>query len=141
MQKERSLKGFFIRALVVFLITTLISGLVLLIETLIGYKFNKEAFLMITNATFIGGLVVTCFYVLSVLSNEGAYDLLTYSVKLFWYNTFNRNVRKTKLAASYADYREEKRGKVKNSTLFLLIGALPYLLAGIILGIISANMR
>lgn len=121
--------------LISFIVASAIFGISILVQTWTGRKFPDDTLLILSNAAFIGGVLVACFYILVVLSSNGAYDLLTYSIKLVWYNTFNRNVRKTKLAASYADYKEEKRGKKKVDTSFIIVGATPYIIAGILLAI------
>ena len=75
-----------------------------------------------------------CSYFIVLLADAGTFDMLSYAVKLFWYNTFNKEVRKTKLAPTFADYREEKRGKKRtNSVSFLLIPGILVLAIGLLL--------
>ena len=135
LEKREQIRSWLIGLLITFIVTTVIAGLALLFQILYGLTFQEDALRIMCNCTFFAGVIVAAFYVLVVLSNNGAYDLLTYSIKLVWYNTFHKNVRKSKLAASYPDYREEKRGKKKTNVSFMIVGALPYIIAGIILAI------
>lgn len=133
--RKEEIRSWLIGLLISFIVTTCIAGLSVLFQVVSGIKFEEDGLRIMCNATFAAGILVACFYVLVILSNNGAYDLLTYSIKLVWYNTFYKNVRNSKLSASYAEYREEKRGKKHSRTSFMIVGALPYIIAGIILSI------
>lgn len=133
--KKDKIRSYLIGILVSFIITTVIAGLAILFQLAEGIKFEDQALRIMCNATFFSGIIMACVYVLVVLSNNGAYDLFAYSIKLVWYNTFHKNVRHSKLAASYAEYREQKRGKERTNTSFMIVGATPYIIAGILLAI------
>lgn len=135
--KERNIKGFIIGTIVSFVVTGLIMGIILLIVFLSKQSFAKEEiYVGWIDALTVSSIMMVLFYLLNLLTREGAFDILAYSFKLVWYNTFYRSIKDTKLPKSYREYRELKASKPKESNLFLIAGALPYLLAGIVLMII-----
>ena len=132
--KERDYKGFIIGSIVTFIVTGLIMGLILLISFTAVSELTKEVVIVgWIDALTLSGIFMLLFYLLNLLSREGAFDILAYSFKLVWYNTFYRSIKETKLPRTYREYRELKRGKKGESLYFLLIGPLPYLVAGLIL--------
>lgn len=134
---ERDYKGFIIGSIVTFVVTGVIMGLVLLISfTQVSELTRQAAFVGWIDALSISAVLMILFYLLNLLSREGAFDMLAYSIKLVWYNTFHRSIKETKLPSTYREYRELKRAKRKDGLLFLLIGPLPYLVAAVIVMII-----
>ncbi len=132
--KGGSKKGYLIGLIISFGVCTLMAGLLIIIEVF-GLKmtFSQDGYLIMIDACTISGGLMLLFWVIVLLTNEGAFDLIAYSVKLVWYNTFHKSLRKVKLARNYAEYREEKRLKGKVNMSFLALGGAPYLLAGLIL--------
>ena len=98
-----------------------------------GRGWNYNPLLNVIDGLSLSGLFGLLTFCLVHLSRAGAFDILSYSVKLVWYNTFRRNIRQTALPSSYAEYKELKHGDERESVLFLVIGSLPCLIAGIIL--------
>ncbi len=92
----------------------------------------KNIYKNLCDAFFIPSIIGVLFYLLNLVSKEGAFDAIAYSVKLVFYTTFYSNIRKTKLPSSYREYRELKRGKKRTSPSFLLAGSLPYLICSIL---------
>ena len=133
--EKKSYKGFIIGSIISFVITGLIMGIVLLIGYTSRGEHTKELVIWVDGLT-LSGFIMVLFYLLNLLTREGAFDILAYSIKLVWFNTFYRNVRETKLPKSYREYRELKAAQAKDSNLFLIVGASPYIIAGIILYII-----
>lgn len=128
-------KNYLIGLLVSFLITGVLFGGIILIEVF-GLKRALEggtAYLVFIDALTLSGGLMGAFYLLTLLSNQGVFDALAYSIQVAWINTFHRNLRETKLAKNFHDYREEKnRGRNRNLS-FIALGAAPYLVAGLIL--------
>ena len=132
-KKERR-RHYLIGLLISVIITALVSGLFILIQYLAGRRFPADGLLIMINSLTSAGGIIILFYFLILLSDGGAYDLLAYSIKLFWVNTFHRNVRKTKLPPTFREYRELKRkNKRKESLSFILLGGLPFLIIGLLL--------
>lgn len=133
-EKRGSLKRYLIGLAISIAVTVAIGGLMIWIQTLNGHKFPEDGLLIWINALTISGVVMISVYFLVLLGDAGAFDMLAYAVKLFWYNTFNKEVRKTKLAPTFADYREEKRGKKRQGSVsFLLFPGLLALVIGLLL--------
>ena len=126
-------KDFLIGLLITFIVTGAITGIIILLEvTSLGKTWKSDGYLILINSFTISSIFVELYALLVLVSNEGAFDAITYGVKLAFYVTFFKETRKTKLAKNYTEYRELKRGKRKNHISFIFLGALPYLLAGII---------
>ncbi|MCR5185175.1 MAG: DUF3899 domain-containing protein [Bacilli bacterium] len=133
-QKKRNFKGYLIGLLICIVITALITGLSILIQVLAGRNYQDNTLLIWINALCTGGALMMMFYILVKLSDEGAYDLLGYSIKLVWYNTFRREIRKTHLAPNFHTYREEKRRKKREVNMsFIFFPGLLFLIIGLIL--------
>ena len=66
-----------------------------------------------------------------LLTKEGAFDAIVYGVKLAFYTTFYSNIRKTKLPATYGEYRELKRGQKRTNLLYIVFSAIPYIIVGL----------
>lgn len=133
-ERNEKLKHFLIGLAISTGVTIVLVGALIGLMVLVGHKFPQDGLLIWINALTIGGAVMIFAYFLVLLADAGTFDMLSYAVKLFWYNTFNKEVRKTKLAPTFADYREEKRGKKRtNSVSFLLIPGILVLVIGLLL--------
>ena len=134
---ERDYKGFIIGSIITFVVTGVIMGLVLLISfTQVSELTTQAAYVGWIDALSISSVLMILFYLLNLLSREGAFDMLAYSIKLVWFNTFYRSIKETKLPSTFREYRELKRAKRKDGLSFLLVGPLPYLVAAVIVMII-----
>lgn len=131
-------KGFFTGLISSFIVGLIIGLIVFLIEYFGQYKGNVvydsvSYYSMLTNIFSIPGVILILLYLIMFVSKEGAFDAIAYSFKLVFYNTFRKDLRQTKLPATYGDYRLLKSSKPRSSSLFLLFSAIPYIIAGIIL--------
>ena len=133
--KAHKVRNFIIASVISFFITGVICGIIIVIEYFgLNRRFEGDmSYVIWIDALTLSGGFMGAFYLLSLLTNQGVFDALVYSVKLVWVNTFHRNVRETKLAKTFADYREEKNRSRKTSLAFMVVGAAPYLLTGLIL--------
>lgn len=123
-------RGYWLSVLISFLITGAICGSIFLIQY---FGTDFEIWEIWINALTLSGGLMILFYLLTLLTNQGVFDALTYGIKLAWTNLFHKNLRKTKLARTYAEYREEKNRGNKRNMSFMVIGGAPYLLVGLIL--------
>ena len=136
-QKERDYKTLIIGSIVTFVVTGVIMGIILLISFTQVTEVTREiAYVGWIDATGLASVIMILFYILNLLSREGAFDILSYSFKLVWYNTFHRSIKETKLPRTYREYRELKRGSRSERLNFLIIGPLPYIITCIVLMII-----
>lgn len=133
-------KRLLIGTIITFASVTLTAAIIYVLKSLFdmanGSQFTTNTFLNIIDGLSIAGILGVLIFVLTWLSGAGAFDIIAYSLKLAFYNTFRRNVRQTALPNSYAEYKELKHGKKSDSYLFLLLGSLPCLTVGIVLAII-----
>lgn len=123
-------KGYYIGLIITFIILGLLSLCVYFYEIYVlnVTNINKN----LTDSFFIPSIISILFYLLSVVTKNGAFDIIAYSIKLVFYSVFYSNIRKSKLPASYKEYKEIKRGSKRTSTSFLFFSAIPYLSISII---------
>lgn len=78
---------------------------------------------ILSDGFFVAGVVLSCVGLIIFVGNGGVFDMLSYSVILF-FSLFRKNLeRKYK---DFYEYREAKKGK-KRSLAFLLIVGLFYI--------------
>ena len=103
-------KGFIKGLIITFIVSLLVAGLIFSLQFL-GLEEKNDADIMVAvvdSLTLSGGLGVIV-YLLSLLSEHGAFDIISYSVKLLWYNTFHKNIKNTALPKNYTEYKMLKR--------------------------------
>lgn len=145
MDEKRNYKRLVIGSLITFGISIFVAGIIFALAALNfqnqGLDWKEETNLLhgLVDATSIAGLFGILAWAMMLLSDKGAFDILAYSLKLVWYNTFKKSIRETALPKTYAEYVELKRGDRGKSYLYILLGSLPSLIIGIIL-IIPFNL-
>lgn len=133
-ERNEKLKHFLIGLAISTGVTVVLTGGLIGLLVLMGLKFPQDGLLIWIDALTVAGVIMISAYFLVLIADAGTFDMISYAVKLFWYNTFNKEVRKTKLAPTFADYREEKRGKKRTNTVsFLLIPGIIVLVIGLLL--------
>ena len=136
-KKENRDDSSFIKGLIICLIIdAIIAGL------FIGFSFlssemdwNRDKFVILSDAFSFPGIYTILFFLISWVSGEGAFDAISYGVQVAFYTVFYKDLRKTKLPKTYADYRDLKRSRKKGRTLFILVSGAIFLLIGIIFSI------
>ena len=133
LNKKKIDKGFIIGLIVCFLVCLLITFVVIMQE-IYGQNrnFAIEYRTILTDGFTISGGLMCLFYLLVYVSDEGAFDIISYSIKLVWNVTFHKNVRETNLPRTYAEYRELKRAKPRTNFKFMLFSGLFFFIIGII---------
>ena len=128
-------KRLLIGSIITFAVSVLVALGIYLLKSFydVGAKesFDAHTLRNVIDGLSISGLFGVLIYCIVWLSQAGAFDIIAYSMKLVWYNTFRRNVRQSALPSSYAEYKELKHGDDQKSFLFLLIGSLPCLIIGL----------
>lgn len=123
------MKKIFIKYLVTILIGLIVVGAVLLVRDVFSSETAAEAFLHLTDAFFISGVLITSAGALVFTSNHGAWDMLAYGVSSFM-DLFRK--REKKKYDSFYDYKESKSDK-KFSFGFLLICGAVFLIVSMIM--------
>lgn len=129
-------KGFIIGLIICLVINGLMAFLVSLIRISSLTTEQIDYLLVLTDGFTVSGGLMCLFYLLVFVSDEGAFDMLSYSIQLVWNVTFHKNVRETKLPKTYAEYRAMKRSKPRLNLRFILYSGLLYLIIGLIIWII-----
>ncbi len=110
-------------------------GLLLVLAFLLSRGFFKESIpleriRMLSDGFFIVGILIACIGALLFVSQHGAFDAITYSIRTFWWFTQIR--RHTKKHETYREYRERLNDKPKAPFLFLVFCGFGFLaVAGI----------
>ncbi|MCQ2776270.1 MAG: DUF3899 domain-containing protein [Bacilli bacterium] len=133
-------KGFIIGLIITFIVSLLLAaalfGVGVLVTQAEGHEWDANLLVNFVDAFSLSGLLGILIYLMAWVASKGAFDMIAYSVKLFWYNTFHKSTKDTNLPGTYQEYVELKHGQEKESNLYLLLGSLPTLLIGLILFII-----
>ena len=94
-------------------------------------EYSKNMYVL-TNATFVTGVLCFAFGVLFVLANGGAFEMLVYGISRF-FSLFQKDPSKVKFKTFY-DYHMYKSAEPKTSFLFMIIdGLIIVLLSGVFL--------
>lgn len=143
---SKSRKDFWIQ----FLIGSLIVIAVAIITAIAVYVNltsweNRESqpkfvFHILADAFSISGLVGLLFYLMTFVSSQGAFDMLSYSVQLVFLITFRRKYREENFPKNYYEYKVMKDHEERKAYAGLLWPSLIFLVIGIILLIIYMNI-
>ena len=136
MQKEQELKKqrtreFIIGLIISLVINAIIAGLMIYLN-----EFNEEALTsqwlkLLSDSFAFPGLFTLLLYLLAWVSEEGAFDAISYSVQLLFVTIFQKDLKESKLPKTYADYRALKKREDKKDTKFLLVSGGIFFLIGI----------
>ena len=129
---KRITKGFVIGLIICIIINCLITFSVAMVKIANYPSDNINYLSVLTDGFTISGGLMSLFYLLVFVSDEGAFDILSYSIQLVWNVTFHKNVRETKLPKTYAEYRALKRAKPRLDVKFILYSGLLFLFIGIV---------
>ena len=126
-EEQKSLrKAFWISFAISFAVSIGVAvGSYFLIKS--GLGENPDKWRLWADTATLPAVLFIVMFLLVKLSDFGAFDAIAYAIKLVVTMTFYSNVRKTKLPASYREYRELKQGKKRVNALFLIYTALPYI--------------
>lgn len=108
-----------------FLIGAAIALLVMGLRGIFTETEPREIMRLLSDAFFVPGVVLAGVGLLVFATNGGVFDMLVYSVILF-FNLFRRNVQDRKYRDFY-EYREAKKDRKRRSLAFLLIVGLLYI--------------
>lgn len=87
-----------------------------------SWHFNNEltkVFFLLTNCTFIVGILASCFGLLIMAANGGAFEMLNYGLKRF-FSLFQKDPTKVKFKTFY-DYHTYNTDKPKTPFLYLVV--------------------
>lgn len=138
-------KGFYIGTAITFAVLAVVSTVIFLYEfytfRTVGGNISTLTSANLTNMLsdvfLIPSIIAILFYGIMFVSKEGAFDAIAYASKLVFYSIFAKNMRSTKLPATYGDYRLMKMEKERSSSLFLLFAAIPFFVVGIVFTILA----
>lgn len=148
-KKSKFNKGFFIGLGITLFVLAVVAVAIFLFEYFtpdIRTFFDENGNRVLTQLNFLNmmsdifiipSILAILVYALMFVSKEGAFDAITYSVKLVFYSIFAKNMRHTKLPATYGEYRAMKMAQERSSSLFLLFAAIPYLITGLVFTILA----
>ena len=122
--------------LIPFIIGLLMFLWVIISHDIFKLSDKKEIFRALSDACFIPGCIIGGFGLLILLSNEGAFDIISYGLRLF-FEKFKRNINERKFE-SYYDYKVFKRGHKQSYGNVLAVGVF-YLLFAILFLILYYN--
>ncbi len=138
-EKDTDKKKIFIIGLVVsFVVCSLICLIIFLVE----YYSNKDfLYKCLTDAFSLSGLILLLSFFLVYCSFQGSFDMITYAIQVVFYTTFYKNLRETKVAKNYAEYKELKREKDRPSVYYMALVGTIFLAVGLFLLIPYYQLR
>ena len=99
-----------------------------------GYKVDPLGVSL--DAVSLSGILMLLFFFLQYLSTKGAFDFLSYALKVSIYTVFRPNFRKTGFPATYYDYKMLKDEENRKPILAILFVATIFIVVGILIYII-----
>ncbi|MEG0528920.1 MAG: DUF3899 domain-containing protein [Bacilli bacterium] len=126
-------KWFYIGFVVTFILAiSVVVGCFFYFQGVLGLTIEKSLYRMLCDSFAFPAVILLLVYALMAVSKEGAFDALSYGIQLAFFTIFYNDLRKTKIPATYTEYREIKMGKERSSFLYLLIVGLIFLFIAII---------
>lgn len=131
------------------LIYSAISLVVLsLITALVGYldvvskgvNFQEKPMIVLADAFFVSGILGVLFWLLLLVSQIGAFDMIVYGVRKFLVIIFRKHPEDSTLPETYYDYEMIKRGQKHNRFYAFLIVSCLFFIVGVILSFIANSM-
>ena len=99
-----------------------------------GYKVDPLGVSL--DAVSLSGILMLLFFFLQYLSTKGAFDFLSYALKVTIYTVFRPNFRKTGFPATYYDYKMLKDEENRKPILAILFVATIFIVVGILIYIV-----
>lgn len=145
LQKQAERERYFsARFWIVFAITIFVLSAMTFIVFMLSFNLtsaNEPAldsryFHAFSDATFISGFLGLLIYIMSIVAAQGTFDMLAYSMQVFFLNIFRPSYRKSSFPENFYEYKKLKgRNKRKrmvalfySSVLFIAAGFILYLL-------------
>jgi len=118
------------------------GGLIAALESLtLDGSLDKNIVLhILVDAFGLAGILGFAFFSLGYVASKGAFDMLSYSVKLLILNVFAPKYRQTSYPKTFYDYKVKKDSEERKAIYPLLLLSLIFLAIGIILLVIYNNL-
>lgn len=118
------------------------GGLIALLEffTLDASIDKNFALHLLVDAFGLAGILGFGFFSLGYVASKGAFDMLSYSLKLLILNVFAPKYRQTSFPKTFYDYKVKKDSEERKAIYPLMLLSLLYLAIGIILLVIYTNL-
>ncbi|MCQ2799138.1 MAG: DUF3899 domain-containing protein [Bacilli bacterium] len=118
------------------------GGLVALLEFFtLDPSIDKNFVLhLLIDAFGLAGILGFGFFSLGFIASKGAFDILSYSLKLLILNVFAPKYRQESFPKTFYDYKVKKDHEERKAIYPLMILSLAYLAIGILLLVIYTNL-
>lgn len=132
-EEKRRRKAYWIGFAIAAVISIgLAIGTLFLVQSSLQLDWEKDRWRILADTFTIPGVMYLMVFLLVKVSDFGAFDAIVYSVRLVVTMIFRSNVRKSRLPATYRDYRLARMEKPRTSATFLLLIAAFHLAIAII---------
>ena len=133
-------KEHIISAIVAFVTCSLICVGVILIDVFVKeLNFKDNGLTIFGDGFFVAGVLCVLFWLLVVVSQAGAFDMLVYGCRKFFIYIFRKHPEDSNLPATYYDYVMLKHKNKPKRFYWSLVVSLVYLTIGIILSLITLS--
>lgn len=96
----------------------------------------KIVFHILADSFSISGLMGLLFYLMSYVSSQGAFDMLSYAVKSLFLVTFRKNYKEENFPKTYYDYKVLKDHEERKAFVGFLIPSVIFFVIGMVFLII-----
>ena len=137
-ESKATLKENIVSACVAFVICAAICILVALLDVYVKeLSFSVETARILGDGFFVSGVLGVLFWLLILVSQLGAFDMMVYGCRKLFNYLFKKNPEDSTLPHTYYDYVMIKRGKKPKRFYFFLIVAAVYLAIGMICSFVA----
>lgn len=141
-EKKKKIKGILIRSILSFAFASILFTIVLLIELYaLNLSWLTNKYRILSDSFFVGGCLPILFFLLVWVSEKGAFDLITYSVRKLFSYCFRIHPEKSNLPPTYGDYVEMKKAKRKPFHYELIVMGSLFLILGVVFALLSIGVE
>lgn len=138
--KQKRLKRSLITALITLTVIAILIGLLVYITYRNEIEPTLLTFRVLSDAFGIAGVLGIGIFCLGFVSSKGAFDLLSYSVKLIFLNAFRPKYRQESFPKSFYEYKVRKDSLDRKAPSMMFFVALAYLAIGILMTVIFNSL-
>ncbi len=132
-------KEIILSIIIAFIVEVIICVLVILLDIFVkGLNFQKYTFTIFGDGLFVSGILGVLSWLLVVVTQAGAFDMLVYGCRKFFNYIFRKHPEDSNLPATYYDYVTLKHAKKPKRFYWSLLICCIFLLIGVIFSILGS---
>lgn len=122
-----------------FVVEVIVCILVILLDVYAkGLNFKDYIYTIFGDGFFVSGILGILFWLLVVVAQAGAFDMLVYGCRKFFNYIFRKHPEDTNLPSTYYDYVTLKHAKKPKRFYWSLVVCCIFLLIGVIFSVLGS---